>query len=270
MKRWLITGVGSGLGREIARQALARGDTVLGTVRKPADKIAFEAQAPGSARGLILDLADAAAVSGAALGEVDILVNNAGYGLVGAVEEASLAEARAQFEVNVFAPLALIRAVLPAMRQRRAGTIVNVTSVSGIAVWAGTGLYCASKHALEAIGESLADELAPLGVRVINVAPGGMRTDYAGRSLVRSERPIADYDGGPGHAAEAILAGHAGSEAGDPAKIARAIIDAALGESPAKRLLLGEDALRYAQAHIDGLAADIDRWRDISLATGVN
>jgi NAD(P)-dependent dehydrogenase (short-subunit alcohol dehydrogenase family) len=270
MLRWLITGVGSGLGREIASQALARGDTVTGTVRKLADRAAFEARAPDAARGVVLDLADAGAVASADLGEVDILVNNSGYGLVGAVEEASAAEARAQFEVNVFAPLVLIQAVLPAMRKRRAGTIVNVTSVSGIAVWAGTGLYCASKHALEAIGESLAEELAPLGVRVINVAPGGMRTDYAGRSLVRPGQPIADYDGGPGHAAQAILAGHAGGEAGDPAKIARAIIDAALAERPPKRLLLGEDALHYAQAHIDGLAADIERWRDVSISIGVD
>ena len=123
-----------------------------------------------------------------------MLVNNAGYGLVGAVEEVSLAEARAQFDVNLFGPLALIKAVLPAMRQRGAGVIVNITSVSGLATWQGTGIYCASKFALEAVGETLAEEVAGLGIKVINVEPGGMRTDYASRSLTRAERKIAAYE----------------------------------------------------------------------------
>src|SRR5258708_23446323 len=224
MTNWLITGVSGGLGREIARAALARGDTVAGTVRRAEDQAAFDALAPGRAHGLQLDLARAAdaaaAVQGATrmLGSIDVLVNNAGYGVVGAVEEASLEEVGAQFEVNVFAAVAMIQAVLPAMRARRAGRIVNITSVSGIAVWAGTGVYCASKHALEAIGETLADEVAPLGVKVINVAPGGMRTDYAGRSLVRSTARIDAYDEGPAHQAETILADHAGGEGGEPAK----------------------------------------------------
>jgi len=274
MSNWLITGVSGGLGREIARAALARGDAVAGTVRRPEDQAAFGALAPGRAHGLLLDLvrpADAAATAQAAaslLGNIDVLVNNAGYGLVAAVEEASLEEVRAQFEVNVFGALAMIQAVLPAMRARRAGRIVNVTSVSGIAVWAGTGVYCASKHALEAIGETLADEVAPFGVKVINVAPGGMRTDYAGRSLVRSSARIPAYDEGPAHQAETILADHAGGEGGDPVKVARAILDAVDMEAPPRRLLLGADALHYAEQHIEGLQADIARWRDLSLSTG--
>ena len=274
MTNWLITGVSGGLGREIARAALARGDAVAGTVRRPEDQAAFGALAPGRAHGLLLDLArpaDAAATAQAAaslLGNIDVLVNNAGYGLVGAVEEASLEEVRAQFEVNVFGAVAMIQAVLPAMRARRAGRIVNVTSVSGIAVWAGTGVYCASKHALEAIGETLADEVAPFGVKVINVAPGGMRTDYAGRSLVRSKDRIQAYDEGPAHQAETILADHAGGEGGDPAKVARAILEAVDMEAPPARLLLGADALHYAEQHIEGLQADIARWRAVSLSTG--
>jgi NAD(P)-dependent dehydrogenase (short-subunit alcohol dehydrogenase family) len=274
MTNWLITGVSGGLGREIASAALARGDAVAGTVRRPQDHAAFEALAPGRAHGLQLDLAraaDAAATAQAAtglLGVIDVLVNNAGYGLVGAVEEASLEEIRAQFEVNVFAAVAMIQAVLPAMRARRAGRIVNVSSVSGIAVWAGTGVYCASKHALEAIGETLADEVTPFGVKVINVAPGGMRTDYAGRSLVRSTARIQAYDEGPAHQAETILAEHAGGEGGDPAKVARAILDAVDMETPPTRLLLGADALHYAERHIEGLQADIARWREVSLSTG--
>jgi NAD(P)-dependent dehydrogenase (short-subunit alcohol dehydrogenase family) len=274
MTNWLITGVSGGLGREIAIAALARGDAVAGTVRRPEDQAAFDALAPGRAHGLLLDLARAADAAAAAqvatraLGSIDVLVNNAGYGLVGAVEEASLEEIRAQFEVNVLGAVAMIQAVLPAMRARRAGRIVNITSVSGIAVWAGTGVYCASKHALEAIGETLADEVAPLGVRVINVAPGGMRTDYAGRSLVRSKDRIDAYDEGPAHQAETILADHAGGEGGDPVKVAHAILSAVDMEGPPTRLLLGADALHYAEQHIEGLQADIARWREISLSTG--
>lgn len=274
MTNWLITGVSAGLGREIAAAALARGDAVAGTMRRATDKVAFEALAPGRAHGFLLDLAraeDALAIveaASGALGAVDVLVNNAGYGLVGAVEEASLAEIRAQFEVNVFGAAAMIQAVLPAMRARRSGRIVNVTSVSGIAVWAGTGVYCASKHALEAVGETLADEVAPFGIGVINVAPGGMRTDYAGRSLVRSERRISAYDEGPAHQAETILEAHAGAEGGDPAKVARAILDAVDLDAPPRRLLLGADAIHYAEAHIEALQADIARWREVSLSTG--
>lgn len=274
MTNWLITGVSGGLGREIARAALERGDLVAGTVRQAADKAAFEATAPSRAHGVLLDLARpeeataAAAAATAALGTVDVLVNNAGYGLVGALEEASMAEVRRQFEVNVFAALAMIQAVLPAMRARRGGRIVNVTSVSGLAVWAGTGVYCASKHALEAIGETLADEVAPLGIAVINVAPGGMRTDYAGRSLIRSAARIADYDEGPAHQAEAILADHAGAEGGDPVKVARAILAAVDAPAPPRRLLLGADALHYAEQHIASLQADIAQWREVSLSTG--
>jgi NAD(P)-dependent dehydrogenase (short-subunit alcohol dehydrogenase family) len=135
-------------------------------------------------------------------------------------------------------------------------------------VWAGTGVYCASKHAMEAIGETLADEVAPLGIRVINIAPGGMRTDYAGRSLLRSTARIDAYDEGPAHLAETILADHAGAEGGDPAKIARAILEAVDSEAPPTRLLLGADALHYAEGHIEGLRSDIERWREVSLSTG--
>jgi NAD(P)-dependent dehydrogenase (short-subunit alcohol dehydrogenase family) len=274
MTNWLITGVSGGLGREIAKAALARGDSVAGTVRRAEDQTAFDVLAPGRAHGLRLNLshaADAAAAAQAAssvLGSIDVLVNNAGYGLVGAVEEASLEEIRAQFEVNVFGAVAMIQAVLPAMRARRAGRIVNISSVSGIAVWAGTGVYCASKHALEAIGETLADEVAPFGVKVINVAPGGLRTDFAGRSLVRSTARVEAYDEGPAHQAETILADHAGGEGGDPVKVARAILSVVDMEAPPTRLLLGADALHYAEQHIEGLQADIARWREISLSTG--
>jgi NAD(P)-dependent dehydrogenase (short-subunit alcohol dehydrogenase family) len=202
-----------------------------------------------------------------AAGAIDILVNNAGYGLVGAVEEASLDEVRAQFETNVIGPLAMLKAVLPAMRARRAGRIINVTSVSGLAVWAGTGVYCASKWALEGLTQTLAAEVAELGIKVTNVAPGGLRTSFSTGSKAIVASKIADYDG-LARDAERIMADHAGSEPGDPAKAAQAILTIADEAAPPLHLLLGEDALKYAGYAAAGLAADIDAWKDLTLSIG--
>jgi len=267
MAVWFITGVSTGLGRALAEAALARGDAVHGTVRSVAASAAFSALGPG-AKPVHLDVTDEAALTQAVheAGPIDILVNNAGYGLAGAVEETSLAEARAQFEVNVWAPLAAIRAVLPDMRARGQGHIINITSASGIAVWPGTGIYCASKFALEAIGRSLREEVRDFGIAVTNVAPGGLRTDYAGRSLVRTDTAIPAYAGGAGHAAQEILAGHAGHEPGDPARAAAAIIAIAGRADAPRHLLLGDDALHYAERELVLIAADINAHRDVSLA----
>jgi NAD(P)-dependent dehydrogenase (short-subunit alcohol dehydrogenase family) len=272
MTHWLITGVSSGLGRALARAALGRGDAVAGTVRRPEDLAAFEALAPGRARGYLADMTDEASVHRAVesavadLAGLDILVCNAGYGMVGAVEETSLAEARAQFEVNVFGPLAAIQAVLPHFRERRAGHVIAISSVSGVAAWAGTGVYCASKHALEAITQTLAQEVAPLGIKVTNIEPGGIRSDFAGRSMVVAARRIDDYDG-PGHDAERILKGHAGHEQGDPDRMAQAILKIAGAEAPPLQLLLGADAIHYATQAISGFQAEIGRWAPLSLST---
>jgi NAD(P)-dependent dehydrogenase (short-subunit alcohol dehydrogenase family) len=268
-KTWLITGVSGGLGREIALAALARGDVVFGTVRKAKDADAFELL---GGRALVLDVTNEAAVRAGvaevqAAGPIDILVNNAGYGLVGAVEEASLDEVRVQFETNVIGPLAMLKAVLPAMRARRAGRILNVTSVSGLAVWAGTGVYCASKWALEGLTQTLAAEVAELGIKVTNVAPGGLRTSFSTGSKAIVASKIADYDG-LARDAERIMADHAGSEPGDPAKAAQAILTIADADAPPLHLLLGEDALKYAGYAAAGLQADIDAWKDLTLSIG--
>jgi len=268
-KIWFITGVGSGLGKALAQAAMARGDTVGGTVRSVEAKASFEALDPAHAKGFIVDVTDEAALKAAveslqaSEGWIDILVNNAGYGLVGAVEEASLAEVRAQFETNVFGPIAAIKAVLPLMRKRRAGRIINITSVSGIAVWPGTGVYCASKFALEAIGGAVAGEVAELGVKVTNVCPGGMRTDYSGRSLHTTEQFIEDYEG-VGHFPRRILAEHAGHEPGDPAKAALAILKVADAEAPPLNLLLGHDAVHYATQKIGTLITEIGEWTTVT------
>lgn len=271
-KTWFITGVSGGLGREIARAALARGDVVVGTVRRPEAVAAFEVM---GGQAVVMDVTDIAAVNAAVAkaeavtGAIDILVNNAGYGLVGAVEEASLDEVRAQFETNVFGPLAVLKAALPAMRARRAGRIITITSVSGLAVWAGTGVYCASKWALEALTQSLAQEVAELGIKVVNVAPGGLRTDFAAGSKAIVADKLADYDG-LARDAERIMADHAGHEPGDPAKAALAILAIADAEAPPMHLLLGEDALKYAGYAAQGLAADIEAWKHLSLSIGFN
>jgi NAD(P)-dependent dehydrogenase (short-subunit alcohol dehydrogenase family) len=272
MVGWLITGVSGGLGKALAEAALARGDRVAGTVRKDADLKAFEALG-SSARGFLADMADETAVRAAVeaaeawLGGIDVLVGNAGYGLVGAVEEASLAEIRAQFEVNVFGPIAAIQAVLPHFRQRRAGHIITVTSVSGVAAWAGTGIYCGSKHALEGVTQTLAQEVAEFGVKVTNVEPGGMRTDYAGRSLIVTQRQIDDYDGAARNA-QRILGDHAGHEPGDPVKVAQAILAIAGAEDPPLQLLLGADAMLYATRQLAAFQTDIGRWASLTLSTG--
>jgi NAD(P)-dependent dehydrogenase (short-subunit alcohol dehydrogenase family) len=273
MTNWLITGVSAGLGKALAEAALARGDKVAGTVRTAEALADFEALAPHRAFGFLLDVTDetatheVAAKAELATGGLDVLVNNAGYGLVGAVEEASLAEIRAQFEVNVFGPIAMIQAVLPFMRGRRAGRIVNITSVSGVATWAGTGIYCGSKFALEGVTQTLAQEVAELGIKVINVEPGGMRTDYAGRSLHQTQRVIDDYDGAARQARH-ILAEHGGHESGDPAKVAAAILKVVDAESPPLQLLLGADAMHYATRDLARFQQEIGEWAALTMSTG--
>ncbi|WP_448661965.1 oxidoreductase [Sphingomonas sp. CJ20] len=272
MTTWLITGVSSGLGQALAAAALARGDIVIGTARREADLVTFEAQAPGRALGIQLDLAvpgaAAAAVARAEamVPQIDRLVNNAGYGMVGAIEETGIDQARALFDVNVFGPIAMLQAVLPAMRARRAGHIVNITSLSGFAPWWGTGIYGASKYAFECIGQTLAQELAPLGIAVTNVAPGGFRTGFAGSALVEAERHIPDYDDGARQSKQSLLAGR-GKEHGDPAKAAQAILTALDAPEPPRHLFLGEDALRHAREHFEMLESEMRRWETLSLST---
>lgn len=267
-RTWFITGVSAGLGRALALAALEVGDSVAGTVRKGADRDAFTGLGP-KAHGFVADVTDEAAVAAAVTaaealsGGIDILVNNAGYGLTGAVEETSLDEARAQFEANVFGPLAVLRSALPGMRARRSGHVINITSVSGLAAWSGTGVYCASKFALEGLGEALAQEVAPLGIKVTNVAPGGMRTDYAGRSLTRAVQVIDDY-AETAHMAPRLLAQHAGQESGDPARAAQAILQIAGAADAPLRLLLGADALHYAMRKMGQMTTEIGDWAALS------
>lgn len=267
---WLITGVSGGLGNALARAVIDCGGRVFGTVRSDAALEAFGAIAPGRSIGHRLDVRDEAAVREAAtaaeeaLGGIDVLVNNAGYQLVGAIEELSAAELREQFEVNVFGALALLQSVLPHMRRRGSGTIINISSVSGLATWAGTGAYCASKFALEALGETLAQEVGPLGIRVMQVEPGGMRTAFTGKSLVRAQKRIDAY-AATAHQSEDIIARYRGKEPGDPAKAAAAILEAVRAPEPPLHLLLGADAMHYYGRKAGSLQQEIALWAPLTM-----
>jgi NAD(P)-dependent dehydrogenase (short-subunit alcohol dehydrogenase family) len=271
-KTLLITGVSSGFGRALAQEAIAEGHRVVGTVRSEQAKQAFEALAPNQAFGRILDVTDFAAIDPviadieSTVGPIDVLVNNAGYGHEGVMEESPLSEMRRQFDVNVFGAVAMIKAVLPFMRERRRGHILNVTSMGGFITMPGIGYYCGSKFALEGISEVLGKEVKPLGIAVTAVAPGSFRTDWAGRSMVRTARSIADYDAlfDPiRHAREE----KSGKQLGDPAKAARAMLEIIASHAPPAHLLLGSDALDLVRAKLSSLADEITQWEAVSRST---
>ncbi|MCI1144606.1 oxidoreductase [Stenotrophomonas maltophilia] len=268
----LITGVSSGFGRALAQQALLAGHRVVGTVRNETDRQVLEALAPGRAFGRLLDVTDTAAINALVadietnIGSIDVLVNNAGYGHEGILEESTLAELRRQFEVNVFAPAALIKAVLPHMRARRRGHILNITSMGGFITMPGIAWYCGSKFALEGISEVLGKEVAPFGIHVTAVAPGSFRTDWAGRSMVRAPRSIDDYDAlfDPIRSAREAKSGH---QPGDPVKAAQAMLQVIDSDAPPRHLLLGSDALQLVRAKLASMAGSIDAWEQLSRST---
>ena len=272
-KAFLITGVSSGFGRALAEAALNDGHRVIGTVRNDADKQKFEALGK-DARALILDVTDTKAIAPAVaevektIGAIDVLVNNAGYGHEGILEESSIDDLRRQFEVNVFGAVAMIQAVLPFMRKRRAGHILNITSMGGIITLPGLSYYHGSKFALEGISESLGKEVRDLGIKVTAIEPGGFRTDWAGRSMVRAERSIGDYDAiiEPIRKRRLELSGW---QVGDPKKAALAMLKVALSDNPPAHLLLGSDALRLVDEKMKSLQAEFDAWKSVTLSTDV-
>ncbi|RBP08553.1 short-subunit dehydrogenase [Roseiarcus fermentans] len=271
-KTFLITGVSSGLGRAFAEGALHAGHRVIGTVRKDADVEAFAALAPGRAHPLALDVTDFDAVPAAVAdaerqaGAIDVLVNNAGYGHEGVLEESSMDDLQRQFAANVFGPVAMMKAVLPGMRERRRGHIVNVTSMGGFITMPGIAFYCGSKFALEGISEALGKELAGFGIRVTALAPGQFRTDWAGRSMQRTPRAIADYDAvmDPIRAARQAKSG---KQPGDPAKAAQALLALVEAEDPPVRLFLGADALGLVEQKLETMKIELDAWDALSRST---
>ena len=271
-KTFFITGVSSGFGRALAEAALADGHTVVGSLRSQADITEFEALKPGFAFGRLLDVTDTAAIAPViagvenGVGAIDVLVNNAGYGHEGLLEESTIDDLRRQFEVNVFGPVALIQAVLPYMRQRRAGRILNITSMGGIVTFPGLSVYHGSKFALEGISESLGKEVKSLGIHVTAVEPGGFRTDWAGRSMVRAERSISDYDEIFEPWRQRRLE-RSGKQPGDPKKAAHVMLQLIASENPPTHLLLGRDAISLVREKLGLLKTEFDAWEQVSAST---
>ncbi|MDH0734450.1 oxidoreductase [Achromobacter spanius] len=270
-KIFLITGVSSGFGRALAQEALAAGHTVVGTVRSAEAKRDFESLSE-AAHGRILDVThfdridDAVSEIETSVGPIDVLVNNAGYGHEGVLEESPLSEMRRQFDVNVFGAVAMMKAVLPYLRARRRGHILNITSMGGHLTMPGIAYYCGSKFALEGISESLGKEVKPLGIAVTAIAPGSFRTDWAGRSMTRTPRSIPDYDVifDPIRQAREEKSG---KQLGDPGKAARAMLAAIEADDPPAHLLLGSDALMLVRAKLAALEDEFQAWEATTVST---
>jgi NAD(P)-dependent dehydrogenase (short-subunit alcohol dehydrogenase family) len=270
-KIWFVTGTSTGFGRALAEDLVARGERVVATARDPRTLSDLVALAPERVLALRLDVTKADEIQSAVkaatehFGAIDVLVNNAGYGIVGAVEETSEAELRAAFEPMFFGAVAMTQAVLPAMRERRSGTIVQVTSVGGFVTAPGFGPYCAVKHALEALSEALAAEVAPFGIHVLIVEPGAFRTRLFGSSF-RTMPVIEAYKESVG-ATRAYAEQSEGKQPGDPAKAARAIIDTVNAGAPNLRLPLGADAVQNMRAKLAQVTADVDQTESVANAT---
>lgn len=265
---WLITGCSTGFGRELARVLLRRGHGVVVTARNPATLDEFAAA--GNALVAALDVTVPAQIvevvrqAGARFGHIDVLVNNAGYGYLSAVEEGEDDEVRAMFETNVFGLANMTKAVLPGMRARRRGHIVNISSMGGLIGFPGIGYYNATKFAVEGLSEALAKETAPLGIKVTIVEPGPFRTDWAGRSLKTPRTAIGDYAQSAG-ARRAAVQNYSGTQPGDPVRGAKAIIDAVESAEPPLHLLLGRPAYEMTAVKFKEFAAEMQKWREVSL-----
>ena len=264
---WFITGCSTGFGRELAKQLLARGSRVVVTARNPHALTQFA----GIENALVqkLDVTDPAEIVAAVqaaetrFGRIDVLVNNAGIGYFAAVEEGEDAEIRRMFDINLFGLAAVTRAVLPGMRKRRHGFIVNFSSIGGLRSFPAIGWYNATKFALEGLSEALWQEVEPLGIRVMLVEPSGFRTDWAGRSADESKVQIIDYAATAG-AGRAGVRAVSGKQAGDPERAVEAIIKVVEGPNPPHHLLLGNDAYEGAVAKLAELRVDFASWEAVS------
>jgi len=272
MPTWLITGCSTGLGRHLAQAVLKRGWNAVVTARNPSTVRDIAAPYPNTALALALDVTDRTQVAEAVrqaearFGTVDVLVNNAGHGYRAAVEEADEGDVDELFATNFFGPVALIKAVLPGMRARRSGTIVNVSSIAGRFAPPGSGYYSATKFALEGMSDALRKEVGPLGIKVIVVEPGAFRTDFAGRSLRQSLTAIADYADTAGQRRKDNDTSH-GHQQGDPARGAQVVIKAVEAPDAPFRLLLGRDAIQVIRTELDAQRTELDKWEETSVTT---
>ncbi|WP_419816485.1 oxidoreductase [Glacieibacterium sp.] len=266
---WFITGCSTGFGRELAEQVAARGWRAVVTARER-ERVADLAS--DTVLALALDVTDTAGITAAVaaanerFGRIDVLVNNAGYGYQASIEEGDDAEIRAQFETNVFGLFALTRAVLPGMRERRHGHVINISSVAGLVGIPGSGYYAASKHAVEGFTDALRAEGGPIGIKATCIEPGPFRTDWAGRSLKQTTNRIEDYAGTAG-ARLASTSGYSGNQPGDPARAAAAIIAVTEQAEPPRHLVLGAFGLDAVTGELRAALAEIEAGRPTGLAT---
>jgi len=267
---WFITGCSTGLGRALAERVLERGYKAVLTARDPKSLETLAARYPGRALAIALDVTDgkqrdrAVAEAERTFGGIDVLVNNAGYGYLAAIEEGEDAEIRAMFETNVFALAALTRSVLPGMRKRGRGHVINLSSIGGLIGNPASGYYCATKFAVEGISEALSKEVGPLGLKVTLIEPGPFRTDFQGRSIHTSKQRIDAY-------AETVavrrtqLAASSGKQPGDPVRAADAIIRVFESADPPLHLVLGKIGVGRVREKLNDLLHSMDEWNDVSL-----
>jgi NAD(P)-dependent dehydrogenase (short-subunit alcohol dehydrogenase family) len=269
---WFVTGVSSGLGRAIAEAALAGGSTVVGTLRKAEQFASFEALAPGRAHAVALDVTDAEAVPVAVqkaidlTGGLDVIVNNAGYGLVGAVEELTEAEAGRQMDTNFFGVFRVLKAVIPHLKSRGGGSIINIGSVASARGFPGMGLYSASKFAVAGLSQALARELAPFNIRVTVVEPGGFRTNFGSASMAWAAAPLPDYARMTTRMRESLERPVVPAP-NDPARGAHVILALAGMATPPVHLALGADGRKYVQEAVSARLADYDLHVDLVEST---
>jgi NAD(P)-dependent dehydrogenase (short-subunit alcohol dehydrogenase family) len=268
MARWLITGCSTGFGREIARAALEAGHSVVVTARRADAVQDFVDEFGDRTVAVALDVTDAGQVAVAvaaaedAFGGIDVLVNNAGHGYLSAVEEGEDAEVRKLFDVNYFGAVDMIKAVLPAMRARGSGHIVNMSSMTGLVANPPNAYYSSTKFALEAVTEALATEVRPLGIKVTAIEPGAFRTDWATRSMKESATPITDY--ADVAARKDLIKQFADHLPGNPRKVAEAVLMVTELDDPPLRLLLGRDVLKAMRDKIATTSASIEEWKSVT------
>ncbi len=268
---WFITGCSTGLGRALAQRVLEHGHRAVVTARRTDQISDIVADYSANALAVALDINDHAQVdaaiaqAGEQFGGIDVLVNNAGYGYLAAVEEGDEQDIRDMFETNFFSLAALIRKVLPGMRARKSGHIINISSVGGLVGAASSGFYNATKFAVEGLSDALAKEVEPLGIRVTAIEPGPFRTDWAGRSLKQAKHPIAAY-ADTAAARRAQITSYSGKQAGDPVRAADAIIKVVESDDPPHNLILGKNGLDRVRAKLAALMQSIDDWEDVTLS----
>ena len=269
-KVWLITGCSTGFGRALAIEVLAQGYSAAVASRNINDVEDIVSRYPETALAVSLDVTSGAEITAAVektiahFAQIDVLVNNAGIGYFGAIEESEEAEVRRMFEINVFGLAKMIQEVLPQMRKRRIGHILNIASIGGLRSFPGVGFYNATKYAVDGLSESLSKELAPLGIKVTIIAPSGFRTDWAGRSAKDSNIRIADY-ATTAEKNKGDIRAYSGNQPGDPVRAAKAMIAVTESATPPLRLLLGAAALKGARLKLEELKHDFDTWAEVTV-----